>query len=105
MRVSIDTIERVGKSIGEAAGARKVVLFGSYASGGVRPDSDVDFLVIADSALPRHKRSRSLYAMFKPYPFPMDILVLTPEEVERELGEPNSFVASALTQGKEVYVG
>jgi hypothetical protein len=43
--------------------------------------------------------------MFKPYPFPMDILVFTPEEVERELKEPDSFVASALAQGKEVYVG
>jgi len=105
MRATIDSIERVGRSIGKAARARRVVLFGSYASGGARPDSDVDFLVIAESALPRHERSRSLYSMFKPYPFPMDILVFTPEEVERELKEPDSFVASALARGKEVYVG
>jgi uncharacterized protein len=104
MAITLDSIERVGKSLGKAAGARKVVLFGSYAIGGARPDSDVDFLVIADSALPRHKRSRHLYAMFKPYPFPMDILVFTPEEVERELKKTGSFVASALAHGKEVYV-
>ena len=69
----------------------------------MRPDSDVDFLVIAESNLPRHKRSRELYALFHPYPFPMDILVYTPQEVETELKDPDSFVSTVLAQGREVY--
>ena len=65
----------------------------------------MDFLVIADSSLPRHKRSRNLYALFHPYPFPMDILVYTPEEVEKQLKDPHSFVTTVLAQGTEVYAG
>jgi len=105
MTASTETIEQIGKSLGKAARARKVILFGSHASGQARADSDVDFLVIAESDLPRHKRSRNLYALFHPYPFPMDILVYTPEEVERQLKDPDSFVTAVLAQGKELYVG
>lgn len=105
MTASKETIQQVAASLGKAAHARKVILFGSHATGDPRPDSDVDFLVIADSRLPRHKRSRSLYALFHPYPFPMDILVYTPEEVEKQLADPNSFVTTVLTQGTEVYAG
>ena len=103
MTASIDAIQQIAASLGKAARARKVVLFGSHASGHVRPDSDVDFLVIAESNLPRHKRSRELYALFHPYPFPMDILVYTPQEVENELKDPDSFVSTVLAQGREVY--
>jgi predicted nucleotidyltransferase len=103
MTVTKETIEQIGTSIGRAARARKVVLFGSHATGHPRPESDVDFLVIADTSLPRHKRSRGLYALFHPYPFPMDILVYTPKEVEEQLKDPASFVSSVLAQGREVY--
>ena len=105
MPASRETIEQVAQSLGRAARARRVILFGSHASGTARPDSDVDFLVVAESNLPRHKRSRDLYALFHPYPFPMDILVYTPDEVERQLRDPGSFVATVLSQGREVYAG
>lgn len=102
---SSDAINQIGKTLGRAARARKVLLFGSYATGHASEQSDVDYFIIADSELPRHKRSRQLYALFHPYPFPMDILVYTPDEVERQLKDPSSFVASVIRQGKEVYVG
>jgi len=105
MIVSSETIAQIGKSLGKAARAKKVILFGSHAVGKAKADSDVDFLVIAESNLPRHKRSRSLYASFHFYPFPMDILVYTPEEVEQQLKDPSSFVTQVLAQGKELYVG
>ena len=102
--MTTEKIEQIGESLGKAAKAKKVVLFGSHATGTAQSDSDVDYLIIAESSLPRHKRSRSLYALLHPYPFPMDILVYTPEEVEIELRDPNSFVATVLSRGREVYV-
>jgi len=102
---SREAIQQVATSLGRASHARKVILFGSHARGQAGPDSDVDFLVIADSRLPRYKRSRELYALFRSYPFPMDILVYTPEEVEKQLAEPDSFITTVLSQGTEVYVG
>lgn len=96
-------IDRVGKEIGEAAQADRVVLFGSYASGRMTADSDVDFLVVAESTLPRHKRSRELYRHIRPHRFAMDIVVYTPEEVRRGCRTPVSFVSQALREGKTVY--
>ena len=105
MPVSQETIRGVAQRIGEAARADRVVLFGSHARGEAREDSDVDLLVVSQSDLPRHKRSRALYALFDPYPFPMDIIVYTPAEIAQALNSPASFVASVLAEGREVYAG
>jgi len=101
--VSFNQIENVARQIGERSNAQAVFLFGSYARNQSGRDSDVDFLVIAESDLPRYKRSRQLHLMFKPYPFPMDILVYTPEEVKKESEFDSSFVSRALREGKKLY--
>ena len=101
--VVMANIEEVAKHIGSNANAEAVILFGSYARGNANENSDVDFLVIAESKLPRFKRSRELYKLFKPYPFGMDILVYTPAEIERGRKISQSFVSMVLREGKTVY--
>lgn len=101
--VGLTDIKNVAKRIGDAANADAVVLFGSYARGNATENSDVDFLVIAESDLPRFKRSRQLHKLFKPYPFGMDILVYTPAEITKGSKTPLSFVSSVLREGKTVY--
>ena len=96
-------IEKVARRLGDAARAESVILFGSYARGNPSEHSDVDFFIIAPSELPRFKRSRELYQLFKPYPFGMDIVVYTPEEVKQDSNNPLSFVANVLKEGKTVY--
>jgi predicted nucleotidyltransferase len=101
--ISINQIENVAKKIGERVNAKSVFLFGSYSRNQAGENSDVDLLVIADSNLPRHKRSRQIHLMFKPYPFPMDILVYTPEEVKKESEFEVSFISRALREGRKLY--
>ena len=101
--VKMDDIENVARRLGDASLAESVILFGSYARGNPSESSDVDFLIIAPSDLPRFKRSRKLYQLFKPYPFGMDIVVYTPEEVKQDSRNPLSFVASVMKEGKIVY--
>ena len=101
--VSFNEIENVAKKIGQEIDAEAVILFGSYARNQPGKHSDVDLLVIAESDLPRHKRSRKLHLMFKPYPFPMDILVYTPKEVEKESEFELSFISTVLREGKKLY--
>ena len=101
--VSMTDIKNVAKRIGDAAGAEAVILFGSHARGDAGQSSDVDFLVIAENDLPRYKRSRQFYKLFKPYPFGMDILVYTPMEIEKGCKTPLSFVSTVLREGKKVY--
>ncbi len=101
--VSIKDITGAARRIGQAANAETVILFGSYAKNNASQSSDVDFLVIAENDLPRYKRSRQLYKLFKPYPFGMDILVYTPMEIEEGSKTPLSFVSTVLREGKKVY--
>ena len=100
---ALKDIKEVARRIGDKAGAEAVILFGSHARGDANRHSDVDFLVIANSDLPRFKRSRELYKLFKPYPFGMDIVVYTPEEIERGRRTPLSFISAVLREGKRIY--
>jgi len=84
-------IKRVATHVGTEANAEPVILFGSHARGGA-------------SKLLRFKRSRELYKLFRPYPLAMDLLVYTPQEVERGKKSPVSFVSTVLREGKTLYV-
>ncbi|GAK54202.1 DNA polymerase, beta domain protein region [Candidatus Moduliflexus flocculans] len=101
--IALHDIERVAEHLAKAVNAEQVILFGSYARGDAKNDSDVDFLIIVPSNLPRFKRSRELYALFRPYPFAMDLVVYTPQEIENGRRSPASFVSIVLREGKVLY--
>jgi len=101
--INLHDIKQVATKLGDATDAERVILFGSYARGDAREHSDVDYMVIAKSTLPRFKRSRELYKLLRPHPFGMDIVVYTPDEVERGKRTPVSFVSSVLREGKTLY--
>jgi uncharacterized protein len=69
----------------------KIVLFGSYAYGTPTPDSDVDLLVILETAAPRKERHWAVSRLLIPRPFPVDILVNTPAEIEQSDAKGNFF--------------
>lgn len=97
-------IELVAVRMGKAANAESVILFGSHARGEADETSDVDLMIIAESDLPRFKRSRELYKLLRPHPFAMDLMVYTPKEIERGKKSPVSFVTTVLREGKTLYV-
>jgi len=102
--ISPETIRGVVTTISENFHPKKIILFGSYASGHPTPDSDLDLLVVMDSDQPRRiKRSIPIHLMFKPTPCPMDILVYTPEEVSYWNGTVNHIVTEAMSTGKVMY--
>jgi predicted nucleotidyltransferase len=97
-------IRRVARRMGIAANADRVILFGCYARGEATENSDVDLLIVAESGLPRFKRSRELYKLMRPYPFGMDLVVYTPQEIERGKKSAASFVSTVLREGKTLSV-
>ena len=101
--INKEEIRKLATQIGIAFGAESVILFGSHARGTEEKDSDVDLLIIAESSLPRFKRSREIYRTIHPYPFAVDLVVYTPEEIERGKRTPVSFVSRILQEGEVLY--
>lgn len=102
-KFSLRLIRKVIQQIVDAHHPRKIVLFGSYAYG--RPDrnSDVDLLVIMESKKKPTERAVQVSKSIRFYPFPMDILVRTPKEVEERLRLGDCFYQEVMKQGKLLY--
>jgi len=81
----------------------RVVLFGSYADGTATDESDIDLLVILESDLRRDRRQEAISRALRPRRVPLDILAYTPDEVQRCLEMPTSFVGHILATGKVLY--
>lgn len=79
-----------------------VVLFGSAAKGEAAP-GDIDLAVIGPSPLPRRLRGLDLREQLRQLPVPIDIVFLTPSELQAGLARPGSFAHSILTTGIRLY--
>jgi uncharacterized protein len=81
----------------------KILLFGSYAYGTPSGDSDIDLLVIVDTTARPVERYLAVSRLLRPRPFPLDILVKTPEEVAQALQQGDAFLHETLTRGRVLY--
>ena len=70
----------------------RIILFGSYAYGRPTPDSDVDLLVILETDASTTERYLAVSRLLYPRPFPVDILVRTPREIEQALKAGDFFI-------------
>lgn len=101
--VTEERLQEVTRHIVETLSPEKVILFGSYAYGSPTPDSDVDLLIIMDSDQRPAKRVSVVSRLFHPRPFPMDIVVRTPQEIERSRRSIDPFIHEVLKKGKVLY--
>lgn len=81
----------------------KIILFGSYAYGQPTPDSDVDLLIIMDSVAPSAERYLTASRLLYPRPFPVDILVRTPHEIDQAIQKGDFFIKEIVSQGHVLY--
>jgi predicted nucleotidyltransferase len=94
-----DVIRRVV----EAARPDKIILFGSAARGEMGPNSDLDLLVIKGGKFNRWHVTTSIYRHLRGKGAPVDVVVVTPEEVKRYADSPYLVIQPALREGKIVY--
>lgn len=82
---------------------QRVILFGSAASGHVRSDSDLDFLVV----VPENERPDALTDRLnlgiKNRPMPCDFMVVTQSTLKRNRKNPGLIYGAILDEGREVY--
>lgn len=81
----------------------KIILFGSYAYGTPNSHSDVDLLVVLKTNTSLKERSWKVSRLLLPRPFPVDILVKTPKELETALRSGDFFLKEIMTRGKVLY--
>ena len=98
-------IKKVTGKIRDNFRPQKIILFGSRAWGKPSPDSDLDLFVVMPSTLRRDNRSMEISKLFSDRLFPLDVLVYTPEEVNKSLKRNNPFIKEILEKGKVVYEG
>jgi predicted nucleotidyltransferase len=81
----------------------KIILFGSYANGTAVENSDLDLFLVKDTIESPVERSAMIRNALRDFLQPMDILVYTPEEVEKDKDRKFSFVHEVLKSGKVLY--
>jgi len=81
----------------------KIILFGSWAWGGPKRESDIDLFIIKESKERRIERERRIQRLLLGSRLPVDTLVYTPEEVERRLWIEDFFIKKIINQGKVLY--
>jgi predicted nucleotidyltransferase len=96
-------LEEIVRRIVEVARPERIILFGSAARGTMRPNSDVDLLVIKAGEFRRLEVTKEIYRNLGGVDEPVDVVVVTPADVERYRDSHALVIKPALREGKEVY--
>ncbi len=95
-------MEEIVRRVVEVARPEKVILFGSAAGVNASSANDVDLLVIKAGA---HRRAvaKAIYRKVAGVGCPVDVVVVTPEDVKRYGHSPALVIEPALRTGRVVY--
>jgi predicted nucleotidyltransferase len=98
-RVLKDIVARVVA----AARPDRIILFGSAARGTMGPHSDVDLLVIKGGKYNRRALTGAIYRQLYGAESAVDVIVVTPDEVERYRDSFCLVIYPALREGRTIY--
>jgi predicted nucleotidyltransferase len=99
-----DLLAEVVRRIVEVARPDRIILFGSAARGEMTPDSDLDLLVVKRGVEHRRRLAQLIYRRLLGVEVPVDVLVVTPEDIEEFRDKVGTIIGPALREGREVYV-
>ncbi len=102
-RVKRQVLADVIRRVVEAAQPDKIVLFGSAARGQMGPNSDLDLLVIKGGKFHRGRVATEIYRHLAGADAAVDVVVVTPEEVQRYRDTHCLVICPAMKEGKVAY--
>lgn len=98
-----EALEELVDRIVSSVNPERIILFGSAARGLMGPDSDLDVLVVKSGQHRRIDVMRAIRHALRGFPFAVDLVVATPDELER-FGNSRALVYyPALREGRELY--
>jgi predicted nucleotidyltransferase len=83
----------------------KIILFGSYANGNPRRDSDIDLFIIKNTRKPgraRRTEVRKLLDTSTEFP-PVEPIIMTWSEVRHQLDLSDDFIKTIIGKGRVLY--
>ena len=95
-------IAELSASIVRAFRPKRIILFGSYAHGRPRPDSDVDLLVVMPYRGHSARKAAEILDRVSPR-MAVDLLVRTPREVRQRLAWNDFFMREVVEKGRVLY--
>ena len=95
-------LDEIVRRIVEAAQPDKIILFGSAARGEMGPDSDIDLLIVKPN-VHRRRLAMDLYEVLADIGQAVDLIVATPDDIERYGQSPALVYEPALREGKVLY--
>jgi predicted nucleotidyltransferase len=80
------------------------ILYGSFVRGDYLPESDIDVLILVQTARKTFlKRTDAFRDFFLPLPMDVDLKVYTREEAEDMIQQGNGYLLEALREGKVLW--
>ncbi|TKJ35467.1 MAG: DNA polymerase subunit beta [Planctomycetes bacterium B3_Pla] len=101
--ISDDVIHNIKKRLADAFHPDRIILFGSQARGTADDRSDVDILVVCSFTGKRRHLMLEMDRALRGLDLARDIMVLTPEEFERDRHIPGTIARPAWKEGKVLY--
>jgi predicted nucleotidyltransferase len=95
-------IAEISQRIAQEFQPDRIILFGSYAYGRPRSDSDVDLLVVLPFEGKGFRKSLEILNRIAPE-FSLDLLARRPEDTARRYAEGDPLIRDALDHGKVLY--
>ena len=95
-------LERILEILRKRVRPEKVILFGSLASGRLKPESDIDLLIVQNSDDSIFERVKKLERLLHRQ-YAADLIVLTPSEIQALLNSNNRYLKSIFSHGKVLY--
>jgi predicted nucleotidyltransferase len=96
-------IDEIVDRIVAAFHPRRIVMFGSRARGEAGSESDLDLMVEMDTPLRPVERAIAVDRLFGLRDWAMDVVVFTPDEVERSKNTVGTLTYTVVREGKTLY--
>jgi predicted nucleotidyltransferase len=96
-------MDEIIRRIVEVARPKQVILFGSAARGTTGPHSDLDFLIVKAGRYNSRKVAGAIYMRMRGIAQAIDLVIVTPKQVEEYRNSPFSVIYPAMKEGKVMY--
>ena len=96
-------LDEIVRRVVEVSHPERIILFGSAARGELGPDSDYDLLVVKSDVAHRRRLAQAIHLNLFGVGVPVDIIVVTPDDIDFARDRVGSIIGPALREGREIY--